>query len=228
MASVSASGTVSRTRMHPRLGLPSIISMPDPRQLPRCQPPPAIHAFFRDGHQEQQGQGEGARDAQLARIEAVLFLADEPMPIRRLVKAAQLKDAAEARRQVRRLQSLFERDGSAFDVVEVAGGFQLLTRPHFYRWLARLHKSPGDLRLSGAALETLAVISYRQPLMRADIEAVRGVQCGDLLRFLMERGLIRIAGRHDSLGRPVLYGTTRKFLQVFGLKSLRELPGITS
>jgi segregation and condensation protein B len=83
-----------------------------------------------------------------------------------------------------------------------------------------------DLRLSGAALETLTIVSYRQPIMRADIEAIRGVQCGDILRQLMERGLVRIAGRHDSLGRPVLYGTTRRFLQIFGLKSLRDLPPI--
>jgi segregation and condensation protein B len=110
--------------------------------------------------------------------------------------------------------------------VEVAGGFQLLTRPIFYRWLARMPAPPAELRLSGAALETLTIVGYRQPIMRADVEAVRGVQCGDILRQLMERGLVRIAGRHDSLGRPVLYGTTRKFLQVFGLKSLRDLPAI--
>ena len=81
-----------------------------------------------------------------------------------------------------------------------------------------------DLRLSAAARETLAIVAYRQPIMRAEVEAIRGVQCGEVLRQLMEKGLVRIAGRHDSLGRPVLYGTTKKFLLVFGLKSLKELP----
>src|SRR5207245_252696 len=106
----------------------------------------------------------------------------------------------------------------------IAGGFQLLTRPQFHPWLARLRQAGNEVRLSGPARETLAIVAYRQPIMRADIEAIRGVQCGEVLRQLMEKGLIRIAGRHDSLGRPVLYGTTKKFMQVFGLKSLRDLP----
>src|SRR5207237_5142591 len=91
-------------------------------------------------------------------------------------------------------------------------------------WLGRLRRGAAEVRLSPAARETLAVVAYRQPVTRADVEAVRGVQCGEVLRQLMEKGLVRIAGRDDSLGRPVLYGTTKKFLQVFGLKSLRELP----
>src|SRR5204862_3139685 len=103
-------------------------------------------------------------------------------------------------------------------------GFQLLTRSEFHPWLARLRRSSNELRLTPAARETLAIVAYRQPIMRADIEAIRGVQCGEILRLLMEKGLVRIAGRHDSLGRPVLYGTTKKFLQVFGLRSLRDLP----
>ena len=132
--------------------------------------------------------------------------------------------ANDARRLLRKLQALYERDGTAFQVEELAGGFQLLTRPVFHAWLARLRRTGSELRLSPAARETLAIVAYRQPIMRADIEGIRGVQCGEMLRQLMEKGLIRIAGRHDSLGRPVLYGTTKKFLQVFGLKSLRDLP----
>jgi segregation and condensation protein B len=135
-----------------------------------------------------------------------------------------LKDAGEARRLVRRLQALYEQDGTAFQVEELAGGFQLLTRPAFHPWLARLRRTGHDLRLSPAARETLAIVAYRQPIMRADIEAIRGVQCGEMLGQLMEKGLVRIAGRHNSLGRPMLYATTRKFLQVFGLMSLRDLP----
>jgi segregation and condensation protein B len=157
-------------------------------------------------------------------VEAVLLIADEPLPARKLAKAAGLSDAGDARRAVKRLQELYEQDGSAFQVEELAGGFQLLTRPQFHRWLVRLRSSGEELRLSGAAKETLAIVAYRQPIMRADIEAIRGVHCGETLRLLMEKGLLRIAGRHDSLGRPVLYGTTKKFLQVLGLKSLKDLP----
>ena len=125
---------------------------------------------------------------------------------------------------MRRLQALYEEGGSAFQIEEVAGGYQLLTRPEFHPWLARLRRAGNELRLSGPSRETLAIIAYRQPIARADVEAIRGVQCGDVLRQLMEKGLVRIAGRDDSLGRPVLYGTTKKFLQAFGLKSLRDLP----
>ena len=204
------------------------LAFPDSRRLPRNHPAPAGYALIFSGGNESGGRGELARDAKLSALEALLFLSDEPLTVKRLALALRLADGAEARRQVRRLQSLYEKEKAAFEVVEVAGGFQLLTRPLFYRWLARMPSPPSELKLSGAALETLTIVSYRQPIMRTDVEAIRGVQCGDILRQLMERGLVRIAGRHDSLGRPVLYGTTRKFLQIFGLKSLRDLPAIDS
>jgi segregation and condensation protein B len=170
------------------------------------------------------GQGESARDACLAQVEAALLATDEPLTPRRLASVAGLPDVAEARRLVRRLQALYTRDGSAFQVEEAAGGYQLLTRPEFHPWLARLHRGGNELRLSAPARETLAIVAYRQPIMRADIESIRGVQISEVLRQLMEKGLVRIAGRHDSLGRPVLYGTTKKFLQLFGLRSLKDLP----
>jgi segregation and condensation protein B len=169
-----------------------------------------------------------ARDAKLARLEAALFLADEPLAARRLAEVAALADAAEARRLVERLRTLYDADGSAFQVEELAGGYQLLTRPAFHPWLLRLRRSGHDLRLTPAALETLAVIAYKQPIMRAEIENVRGVQCGEVVRVLMEKGLVRVAGRHTSLGRPQLYGTTKKFLQAFGLNSLKDLPEVES
>ncbi len=169
-------------------------------------------------------RGPLARDNILAQVEAALFAADEPLTSRRLAQIPGLQDAAEARRQVRRLQSLLDQDGSAFQVEEIAGGYQLLTRQEFHPWLARLRPGGSELRLSPAARETLAIVAYRQPIMRAQVEQIRGVQCGEILRLLMEKGLIRIAGRHPSLGRPVLYGTTRKFLQLMGLNSIEELP----
>jgi segregation and condensation protein B len=122
------------------------------------------------------------------------------------------------------LQVLYEQDGTAFQVEELAGGFQLLTRPEYHPWLARWRRAGNEMRLSAAARETLAIVAYRQPITRADVEAIRGVQSADMLHQLMEKGLVRIAGRDESLGRPVLYATTRKFLQMFGLRSLRDLP----
>lgn len=166
----------------------------------------------------------GARDARTARVEAVLLLASEPLSSRRIGQFASLADGTEARTLIRRLNRLYDVQGSAFRVEEVAGGFQLLTRPKFGGWLRRLHQTSVETRLSGPALETLAVVAYRQGVVRAEIESIRGVQCGEMLRQLMERDLVRIVGRSNDLGRPFLYGTTKRFLQVFGLRSLDELP----
>ena len=193
-------------------------------RLPRNQKLPALYRVLAERGTEPLARGHLARDSRMALLEAALLVADEPLTARRLADVAGLEDGNEARRLLRRLQAFYIQDGSAFQVEELAGGFQLLTRPEFYSWLARLRRSGSELRLSSPARETLAIVAYRQPIMRTDIEAIRGVQCSDVLRQLMERGLVRIAGRHDSLGRPVLYGTTKKFLQVFGLKSLRDLP----
>jgi segregation and condensation protein B len=195
-------------------------------RLPGNHRLPAVYQQALARPSEALPKGELARDTALAFVEAALFAADEPLTARKLALAAGLADATAARRLVQKLQTFYDSDGTAFQIQEVAGGFQLLTRPTYHRWLVRLKRGTQEVRLTGPARETLAIIAYRQPIMRADIEAIRGVQCGDVLRLLMEKGLIRIAGRHDSLGRPVLYGTTKKFLQVFGLKSLKDLPQV--
>lgn len=166
------------------------------------------------------------RDAKLARLEAALMMADEPLAARRLAEVAGLADAAEARRLIDRLKTVLDADGSAFQAEEIAGGFQLLTRAVFHPWLTRLRRTGHELRLTSAGMETLAVVAYKQPIMRADLEAIRGVSCSDLIRVLMEKGLVRVVGRHDSLGRPQLYGTTKKFLQAFGLNALKDLPEV--
>ena len=169
-------------------------------------------------------QGPTVRDEPLARLEGVLFLAREPLGSRRVAQLAGLADGTEARTLVRTLNRLYDEEGRAFRVVEVAGGLQLRSRAEFAPWLRRLHAMQAEVRLSAPAMETLAVVAYRQPVLRADIEAIRGVQCGEILRQLMERDLVRIVGRSDELGRPLLYGTTRRFLEVFGLRHLDELP----
>jgi len=173
---------------------------------------------------DEAGQDALGRDARLATVEAALIAADEPLTARRLTTVAGLADATEARQLAARLQALYEQDGSAFQVEELAGGWQLLTKPEYHPWLSRLRRAGAEARLTPAMREALTIVAYRQPVTRADLEAVRGVQSGDVLRQLMERGLVRMAGRDDSLGRPQVYGTTKKFLQAFGLKNIRELP----
>jgi segregation and condensation protein B len=189
--------------------------------MPRNHPRPLIERLPIDGDGERASSDPLARDPALALLEAVLLIADEPLPLRKLTQVTGVSDA---RRLLKRLQDLYDQAGSAFELEELAGGFQLMTRPEYHRWLTSLKRSQQELRLTGASRETLAIVAYRQPIMRADIEAIRGVHCGETLRLLMEKGLLKIVGRDDSLGRPVLYGTTKRFLQVFGLKSLTDLP----
>jgi segregation and condensation protein B len=179
--------------------------------------------FESDSGLDEAGQAAQA-SLRLQRVEAILFLAREPLNARKLAQFADLEDGTEARTLVRRLNSQYTEGGYAFRVEDVAGGFQLLTRPQFAPWLRRLGHVPPETRLSTPAMETLSVVAYRQPVLRVDIEAIRGVSCGEILRQLMERELVRIAGRSEELGRPYLYGTTKRFLQTFGLKSLDSLP----
>lgn len=168
-------------------------------------------------------QGPLARDGRLSDLEAFLFAADEPLSLRRLASLLKAPSTDEVRRDLNRLIALYAAEESALQVVEAAGGYQLRTRKEFLPWLLKLQSSP-EVHLSAAGRETLTMIAYRQPITRADLEALRGVSCVDVLRMLLEKGLIRIAGRDKSLGRPVQYGTTKMFLQVVGLKSIQELP----
>lgn len=162
--------------------------------------------------------------AEIARVEAVLFLMKEPCPSRKLAQLADVEDGSRARALVRSLNERYRRVGSAFCAVEVAGGFQLRTLPEFAPWLFRLQEAPIEARLTPSAMETLAIVAYEQPVVRATVERVRGVHCGDVLRQLLEQNLIKIVGRSEELGRPFLYGTTKRFLQMFGLMRIEDLP----
>ena len=164
-----------------------------------------------------------ARDAILSQLEAYLFATDEPLSIRKLATLLKLKSSDEVRRQIQRLGGLYEQEGSALQLVELAGGYQLRTRGAFLPWLVKLQPT-SSLSLSQAARETLTMIAYRQPINRADLEALRGVSCTDVLRVLLEKGLISIVGRDKTLGRPVQYGTTKLFLQMVGLNRIEDLP----
>ena len=157
-------------------------------------------------------------------LEALLFASDDPLPLDRLREASGLEDGKETRAHLEALRAEYASGGRAFSLEEVAGGWQLLTRAVFAPYLARLLRRPERTRLSAAALETLAVIAYRQPVLRTDVERVRGVACGEMIRALMERDLVRMAGRAEEPGSPLLYGTTSRFLGEFGLRSLKDLP----
>jgi segregation and condensation protein B len=167
---------------------------------------------------------QGRQLSRRGRVEAVLFLAREPLTLRKLAQLANLTDGTEARTLIGSLVESLDRRGCAFQVAQVAGGYQLLSRPEFAPWLRAQGGRDEPVRLSPPALETLAVVAYRQPVLRAEVESVRGVACGEILRQLLDRDLLRIAGRSEELGRPLWYGTTRRFLQTFGLRSLDELP----
>jgi segregation and condensation protein B len=164
------------------------------------------------------------RTAKMARLEAALLVADGALSTRKLAQFATLADAAETRTLIDRLNAAYDAGHTAFRIERVATGYQLLTRPHLVFWLDKLHHRQAALKLSSPALETLTIVAYHCPITRADVEAVRGVQCSEMLKQLMERGLVRICGEDDSLGRPYLYETTRKFLELFGLRNLDDLP----
>ncbi|QDT08983.1 SMC-Scp complex subunit ScpB [Planctomycetes bacterium K23_9] len=160
------------------------------------------------------------------RAEAVLLMSKLPLSNRKLAQLAHLADATEARTLVRELNQVYDDHQRALRIELVAGGYRMMTRPALAPWLVRLGHLPPAIRLSSPMMETLAVVAYRQPVSRVNVEAIRGVACGELLRQLMERDLIRIAGRAEELGRPYLYGTTKRFLQIFGLATTDALPPI--
>ncbi|MCA9128294.1 MAG: SMC-Scp complex subunit ScpB [Planctomycetales bacterium] len=156
----------------------------------------------------------------------MLFVSTGGQSSRKLAKLAGLADATEARTLIRQLNSQLDADGRAYRIEEVAGGYVMMTRPRFAPWLRRLAHIPTEARLGQSAMETLAIVAYRQPVMRANIEAIRGVGCSEVLKQLMDSDLVRICGRSEDLGRPYLYGTTSRFLQMFGLRSADRLPRI--
>jgi segregation and condensation protein B len=163
------------------------------------------------------------REGQKRIVEALVLGAPEPVSAQKIAEVVPGLEAEDARALVAELGREYEEQGRAFEIWEVAGGYQLRTRPEYASYLRLLHRER-PLRLSRAALETLAVVAYRQPVTRAEIEAVRGVEADAVLKSLLDRHLVRIAGHREVPGRPMLYGTTRRFLEVFGLTRLDDLP----
>ncbi len=170
------------------------------------------------------GQSRDGEDVDMGVLEALLFSTHHPLTPARLAELLELPGVKPLRKAIKALNARYEQARMAFRVEQVAGGFQMLTLPEYGEFLNRLHQREADAKLTKAALETLAIIAYKQPILRAEIEAIRGVACGETIRSLMEKHLVKIAGRAEEPGRPILYGTTKRFLEVFGLNSLKDLP----
>lgn len=173
---------------------------------------------------EAEESGPQAEEADLGLLEALLLSTHHPLTAGRLGEVMGLSTTKPVRRAIKQLNEQYESSGRSFRIEQVAGGYQILTLPHFGEQLKKLHQKEADAKLTKAALETLAIIAYKQPVLRADVEAIRGCACGETIRSLMEKHLVKIAGRAEEPGRPILYGTTKRFLELFGLNSVKDLP----
>ena len=157
-------------------------------------------------------------------LEAVLFVSPEPLPVARLMSILGTVSKAEVVQALGILTHDLDQDGRGIQLVQVAGGYRLVTKQEYGPWLKRMDKAKAVQKLSRSALESLAIIAYKQPLVRSEIEEIRGVETSGVLRTLCERKLVRIVGRKDVPGRPIMYGTTKFFLEHFGLQDLSQLP----
>jgi segregation and condensation protein B len=157
-------------------------------------------------------------------LEALLLSTHHPLTAGKLAELLDIDATKPIRAAIKSLNEQYESTGRAFRIEQVAGGYQLLTLPEFGDTLRKFHQREIDAKLTKAGLETLAIVAYKQPILRVDVEAIRGVACGETIRNLMEKHLVKIAGRAEEPGRPILYGTTKRFLELFGLNSLKDLP----
>jgi len=160
-------------------------------------------------------------------IEALIFASPEPVPAARLAEVIDGMTSEEAVAVIAELNAYYDRQGHAIHIVRAAGGYRFATLPEFGKWVKQLLAGSGRVRFSRAALETLSIIAYKQPVSKSDIESVRRVDGGGVLKLLLDRRLIKITGRSKSAGRALLYGTTQEFLKHFGLDSLADLPQIS-
>lgn len=159
-------------------------------------------------------------------IEALLFVSCDPLPLEKFTTVLAGQPKVAVHNALKALQEEYDRQGRGLHVAELAGGFLMMTQPEYAPWITRLNTVKASARVSRSALETLAIIAYKQPIVRADVERIRGVDTTGVLRTLLEQKLIRIVGRQDIPGRPILYGTSKGFLRKFGLRDLQDLPSL--
>lgn len=172
---------------------------------------------------------EDLKDPEKAKkvIEALIFASSKPLTVAEIKKATKVLSAVQIEKYIAEVKEEYRAAGRAFEVVEIAGGYELSTKKEFAAWILRIELQRKARQATQSALETLAILAYKQPLTRAEIEALRGVDVSGVISTLMEKGFIKIVGKKEVPGRPFLYGTTDKFLEHFGLKSLQQLPSIT-
>ena len=199
--------------------VPADIQEPEPSEIPDG----VVEELIDDASDESAGETD-LPPINLTALEALLFSTHHPLTAGRLAELLDLDSTKPIRRGIKQLNESYESTNRCFRIENVAGGFQLLTLPEHGDLLKKLHQREIDAKLTKAALETLAIIAYKQPILRADIEAIRGVACGETIRSLMEKHLVKISGRAEVPGRPILYGSTKRFLEVFGLNSIKDLP----
>ena len=168
-------------------------------------------------------QNQGAEPTVESVTEAVLFASDEPLTPARLADIVGT-NVKQLREHIENLNQRYEANNSSFRIEQIAGGYQMLTLSCYNHWLKRLLRARDESKLSPAALETLAIVAYKQPVIRPDIDAIRGVNSDSALKTLLEKDLVAISGRDDGPGRPLLYRTTSSFLKYFGLNNLQDLP----
>lgn len=161
-------------------------------------------------------------------LETLLFITDRPLPLAQLAKICGEKDQAKVNAAIQEIRQDYEARASGIQVLEIAEGFQMSTKPAQAPFVRKLYADKMTMRLSSAALETLSIVAYKQPITRAEIEQIRGVEVIAALETLLERRLLKVVGRKETVGRPLLYGTTPDFLRHFGLKNLSELPPVDS
>lgn len=185
---------------------------------------PLVAAELNDGPVETDDGVDTSVSIDLAALEALLFSTRAPLTSGRVAELLDIESTKPVRRAVAELNALYAQSNRSFRIEQVAGGYQMLTLPQFAALIKKHLQKDADAKLTKAALETLAIIAYKQPILRADIESIRGVACGEQVRGLMEKHLVKIDGRAEEPGRPILYGTTKRFLEVFGLNALKDLP----
>lgn len=203
------------------------ISVPEPEAMPAANPEDAVSMEAVNGapHAESfSDDGPQSRAELQAILEALLFVSAEPLPLARLVAAIGTVSKGEIEEALHQLGKALDQEGRGVRLVAVAGGYRLVTKQDYASWVKRLDKAKTAAKLSRSALESLAIIAYKQPLVRGEIEEIRGVETSGVLRTLLERKLVRIVGRKEVPGRPIMYGTTKFFLEHFGLSDLSQLP----
>ena len=196
----------------------------DRREAETERPDGSVEQSLEGDEDASEAAASEAAAVNLGAMEALLLSTHHPLTAGRLAELLDLEATRPVRKAIRQLNEQYASAGRCFRIEQVAGGYQILTLPEYGDVLKKLHQKEGDAKLTKAALETLAIVAYKQPILRADIEAIRGVACGETVRSLMEKHLVKIAGRAEEPGRPILYGTTKRFLELFGLNSLKDLP----